>query len=102
MAETNRKLHQLLKGNQLNGVYKEVLHELTAVLKGSAVQGETAKTTITALLSIEEFREQRRPKRTPKDETGKRVKQLTASTLGGGTFNCGRNMKFPPGISLPH
>jgi hypothetical protein len=69
MADTRRNLHQLLKGKQLHsalhGVYTEVLHDLTAVLKGSDVKGQTAKATITASPSIEEFREQRRRKRKP-------------------------------------
>jgi hypothetical protein len=56
MAETRRNLHQLLY-SALCGVYTEVLHDLTAVLKESAAKGETAKTTITARLSIEEFHE---------------------------------------------
>jgi hypothetical protein len=59
MAETSRNLHQFLKGKQvysaLYGVYTEMLHNLPAVLKGSSAKGETAKTTITATASIEEF-----------------------------------------------
>jgi hypothetical protein len=61
MADTRRNLHQLLKGKQLNsalyGMYIEVLHDLTAVLKESAAEGETAKITITAPPSIEEISE---------------------------------------------
>jgi hypothetical protein len=67
MADTRRTLHQLLKGKQLYsslcGVCTEVLHDLTAVLKKSAARGETAKITITAPPSTEEFCEQRRRKR---------------------------------------
>jgi hypothetical protein len=59
---TRRNLQQLLKGKQLYsslyGVHTEVLHDLTAVLKESAANGETAKTTITPLPSIEKYREQ--------------------------------------------
>jgi hypothetical protein len=62
----------------LCGVYTEVLHDLTAVLKESAAKGETAKTTITAPPSIEEFREQRRPT----DDADKRAKTLITSTAG--------------------
>jgi hypothetical protein len=51
MVETRRNLHQYLKGKQLYstlyGVYTEVLHDLTAVLKESAAKGETAKITTT-------------------------------------------------------
>jgi hypothetical protein len=57
MADTRRNVYQLLKGKQLYsalyGVYTEVLQVLTTVLKESAAKGETAKTTITALPSIE-------------------------------------------------
>jgi hypothetical protein len=60
MVDTRSNLHQLLKGKQLYGVYTEVPHNLTAVLKQSASTEETAKTTVTAPLSIEEIREQRR------------------------------------------
>jgi hypothetical protein len=83
MADTSRNLHQLLKGKQqysaLYGVYTEVLYDLTAVLKESAAEGETAKTTITAPPSIEDFREQRRRKRKPTD-TNQRSKKPTTST----------------------
>jgi hypothetical protein len=64
MAYTGRNLHQFLKGKQLYsalyGVYTEVPHDLTALLKESTAKGETAKTTITAPPSIKEFHEQRR------------------------------------------
>jgi hypothetical protein len=60
----------------LYAVYTEALHDLTAVLKG-----ETAKTTITASLSTEEFREQRRRKRKPTDDTDKRARRPTTSTI---------------------
>jgi hypothetical protein len=43
VAETTRNLHQLLKGKQLYsalyGVYIEVLHDLTAVLRGRLQKG---------------------------------------------------------------
>jgi hypothetical protein len=43
MAETRWNVHQFLKGKQLYstlyGVYTEVLHDLTAVLKGGAAKG---------------------------------------------------------------
>jgi hypothetical protein len=53
------------KGKQLYsalyyGVYIEVLHNLKAVLKESVAKGVTAKTTISAPQSIEEYREQRK------------------------------------------
>jgi hypothetical protein len=61
MGETRRNLHQLLKGKQLYsalyGLYTEVLHDLTAVLKQSADKEEIARITITELPSNEEFRE---------------------------------------------
>jgi hypothetical protein len=86
MAVTRRNLHQLLKGKQLYsalpGVYTELLHDLTAVLKDSAAKGETAKTTITAPPSIEEFREQRTRKRKPTDDADKSAKKPTTSTTG--------------------
>jgi hypothetical protein len=51
VAKSRRDLHQLLTRKQLHsalyGVYTEVIHDLTAVLKESAAIGETAKTTIT-------------------------------------------------------
>jgi hypothetical protein len=54
MADTRRNPHRLLKWKQLYsalyGVHTEVPHNLTAVLKLSAVKGETVKTTITAPL----------------------------------------------------
>jgi hypothetical protein len=86
MADTRKNLHQLLKGKQLNsalyGVYTEVLHDLTVVPKESAAKVETDKTTITALPSIEEFREQRRRKRKPTDDADERAKKPTTSTTG--------------------
>jgi hypothetical protein len=64
MAHTRKNLYQLLKGKQVYstvyGVYTEVLHNLKAVLKEDTTKWETAKNTITAPLSIKEFREQRR------------------------------------------
>jgi hypothetical protein len=76
MADTSRNLHQLLKGKQLYsalyGVCTEVLHDLTAVLKENVAKGETAKTTITTPLPIEESREQRRRKLKPTDDTHKK------------------------------
>jgi hypothetical protein len=61
MAHIRGILHQVLKGKQIKrtlyGVYTEVLHNLTAVLKESAIKEETTKTTITAPPSIVEFRE---------------------------------------------
>jgi predicted nucleic acid-binding protein len=75
MANTRRNLHQLVKGKQLYRglyvVYTEVLHDLTAILKG-----ETAKTTITVPQLIEEFREQRRRKLNPTDEPDIRERSL--------------------------
>jgi hypothetical protein len=71
IAETRRNFHQFLKGKQLYsalyGVYTEVLHDLTAVLKENAAREEAAKTTITGPPSIEEYREQRSRKRKPTD-----------------------------------
>jgi hypothetical protein len=61
MAETRRNLYQFLNGKQLYSALRgrdtEVLHDLTAVLKGSAAKGETAKITITEPPSNEEFPE---------------------------------------------
>jgi hypothetical protein len=86
MADTRRNLHQLLKGKQLYsalyGVYTDVLHDLTAVLKESAAKEETAKTTITTTPSMEEFHEQRRRKRKPKVDAHKMAKKPTSSTTG--------------------
>jgi hypothetical protein len=74
VQETRRNLYQLLKEKQLQGLYTEVLHYLTAVLKErSADQGETAKTTITEPPSNEEFREQGRRKWKISDDTDKRT-----------------------------
>jgi hypothetical protein len=53
-----------------------------AVLKESAAKGVTAKTRITPPPPIEEFREQRRRKWKPTDDTGKRAKKPTTSTTG--------------------
>jgi hypothetical protein len=84
IADTRRNLHQLLKGKQLNsslyGMYTEVLHDLTVVLKGSAAKVDTDNTTITAPPFIEEFREQRRRKRKPADAADERAKNPTTST----------------------
>jgi hypothetical protein len=63
-------------------VYTEVLHDLTAVLKESAAEGETVKTTITVTPSIEEFPEQRRRYRKPTDDPDERAKKLKTSTTG--------------------
>jgi hypothetical protein len=83
MTETRRSLDQLLSGKQLYSAYTtEEPHDLTAVLKESAAEGETAMTTITAVPSYEEFREQRRRKRKPTDDADKRAKKPTASTTG--------------------
>jgi hypothetical protein len=60
--------------------YTQKLHDLTVVLKESAAKGVTAKTTITAPPSIEEFREQRRRKRKSSDDADKRTKKPTTST----------------------
>jgi hypothetical protein len=83
MADTRMNLHQLLKAKQLysalHGVHTEALHDLAAVLKEGATNGETAKTTITAPPSIEEFREQIRRKRQSTDEANKRAKKPTTS-----------------------
>jgi hypothetical protein len=61
MADTMRNLHQLLKEKQLYnalyGMYTEVLHDLTAVLKEIAANREAAKITITEPPSNDEFRE---------------------------------------------
>jgi hypothetical protein len=46
----------------------------------SAAKGETAKITITAAPSTEEFREQRRRKRKHTDNADKRVKKPTTTT----------------------
>jgi hypothetical protein len=95
MADTRRNLHQLLKGKQLYsalyGVYTEVLYDLTAVLKESAGEGETADTSITGPPSIEEFREQRRRTRKPTDDTDKRAKKPTHTPRESTTPNCSRS-----------
>jgi hypothetical protein len=84
-ADTRRNRHQLLKGKQLYsalyGVYTEVLHGLTAVLKESVTKGEKAKTTITSLPSLEEFREQSKRKWKLTDDVDKTSKKPTASTI---------------------
>jgi hypothetical protein len=86
MAVARRNLHQLLKGLQiysaLHGTYTEVLHDLTAVSRESAANGETAKTTITAPPSIAEFRERRRRKLESTDDSNQGAKKPTASTTG--------------------
>jgi hypothetical protein len=86
MADSRRNLHQFLKGKQLcivlYGVYTEVLHDLTPVLKESAVKEETVKPTITEPPSMEEFREQRRRKRKPTDDADKKAKKPITSTTG--------------------
>jgi hypothetical protein len=74
---------------------------LTAVLKGSAAKGERAKATITTFLSMEELWEQRRWKRKLKDKANKRA-DYSIHTGEITSSNCGRSMKFPPGISSPH
>jgi hypothetical protein len=51
----NHILKRIQLNNALNGVYTELLHDLTAVLKGSAAKGERAKATITTFLSMEEL-----------------------------------------------
>jgi hypothetical protein len=98
MAETARNPNELLKGKQvyssLYGVYTEALHDMPAVLKGSAAIEETAKTAITAPPSIEEFREQRRQKRKLKD---KRAKNPTTSITG--VNNPQFRSNFPAGNS---
>jgi hypothetical protein len=85
MAETRRDLHQLLKGEQphsaLYGVYTEVVHDSTAVLKETAAKGETAKITITEPPSNEEFRELRRRKRKPPDDAAQRAKGRVFSSI---------------------
>jgi hypothetical protein len=86
MEDTRRSLHQLLEGKQLYsalyGMYAQVLHDLTAVLKESAAKGEIAKTSITAPPSTEKICEQRRRKRKPTDDADKRAKKPTTSTTG--------------------
>jgi hypothetical protein len=72
MVVSRRNLYQLLKGTHLYsalyGVYTEVLHDWTAVLKVSTAKGETAKITITETPSNPEYRQQRRGKRKPRDD----------------------------------
>jgi hypothetical protein len=84
MAVTRRNLNQLLKGvklySALYGMYTQVLEVLRAVLRENATNGETAKTTITAPPSIEEFHEQRRRKLKSTDDSDERAKKPTAST----------------------
>jgi hypothetical protein len=75
MVDTRRNLYQLLKGKQLystlHSVYKEVQHNLTAVLKNNAPKGETAKPQLLSTPSSKEFRQQRRQKRKPTDDADK-------------------------------
>jgi hypothetical protein len=52
MADTRRNLEQLLKGEQLYGVYTEVLHDLTATLREKPAKKERSQTTITAFPPI--------------------------------------------------
>jgi dsRNA-specific ribonuclease len=83
---TRRNLHQLLKRKQLHsaryGAHTEVLHNLTAILKESAVERETAKITSTEPPSNEEFRERRRRELKPSNDADKRAKKLATSTAG--------------------
>jgi hypothetical protein len=102
MADTKRNLKGKQLYSALYGVYTEVLHDLTAILKDSAAKGETARTTITASLSIEEFREQSRRKRKPTDNADKRAKKPTASTTAISDPDCIRSLKFSHRISSPH
>jgi hypothetical protein len=55
---------------------------LTAVLRESAANGETTKTTTTALPSIEEFHERRRLKLKFTDDSDERSGKRTVSTAG--------------------
>jgi hypothetical protein len=86
MEVTKSNLHKLLKGEELYsalyGMYTQVLHDLKAVVKESSSQGETAKTTITAPPSIEEFPKQERRKRKSTDDADKRIKKPATSTTG--------------------
>jgi hypothetical protein len=86
IMDTRRNLHQLLKGEQLYsalyGVYTEVLHDLMAALKESTTKGETAKTTVTALLPIEKFHEERKQKWKHTDDANKRAEKPTTFTTG--------------------
>jgi hypothetical protein len=106
MADIKRNFHQVLKGKKLHsaiyGVHTEVLHDLTAVLKESGAIRKTAKTTMTAPLSIEEFSEQRRRKRKPTDEVDNTAKKSTISPRESTAPNRSRILKFPAGTSSPH
>jgi hypothetical protein len=105
MADIRRNVHQLVKGKKLHsdlfGMYTDVLQDLTAVLKESAARGETAKATITAPPSVEEFREQRKCKRKPADDAYKRAKNLKIATTGVNDPNCSRNLRCRPINSSP-
>jgi hypothetical protein len=81
MADSRRDLHQFLY-SALYGVYTEVLHDFTTVLKQSAAKAEGAKTTITVPPSIEEFREQRRQKCKSAGDADKTAKKHATSTMG--------------------
>jgi hypothetical protein len=91
--------HQLLKGNNLYsdlyGVYIEVLHDLTAVLKENAAKRETAKTTITAPPSIEQFHEKRKRKRKHNEDADKRAKKPTISTTEVNDFKLHSKSQVP-------
>jgi hypothetical protein len=105
MADTRRNFHLFLKGKQLYsalyGVYTKVLHVLTAVFKDSAAKGETAKATITAPLSIEEFCNQRRQKQKPAHDANKRAKKSTTATTGVNDLQLQSKSEVPTRTSLP-
>jgi hypothetical protein len=106
MADTKRNIRHLLKGKQLYlalyGVYKKVLHYLTAVFQQSATERERTKATITAPPSVREFREQRKRKMKRIDDADKRTKILQHPPRESTTSNCSRSLKFQPRNFSPH
>jgi hypothetical protein len=61
---------------------------MMTILKNSAANAETARTTITAPLSNEEFCDQRRWKWKPTDDAGRRAKKPTTFTMDVSDPNC--------------
>jgi hypothetical protein len=105
MAEIRRSLHQLLQGKQLYssmyGVYTEALHDLAAVTTETAAKGETAKTTIPAQPSIEEFRAK---KRKAKNYRRRRQNSQEAYSINHGSRRPAQlrsKPEVPPGTSPP-
>jgi hypothetical protein len=104
MSETRSNLHQFLKGKQLYsalyGVYTEVVHDLSAVLKQRAEKGETAKITNTEPPSDKEFRDGRRRKQKPLGDADERTKEPATSATGVNYTQLQSKDEVPPLNSL--